>query len=464
MFERLTAVCMACGLALLSLNAEARVAAEEAARLGKDLTFYGAERAGNSAGTIPAWDGGITTQQIPKAYTRRGMHHPDPYADDKMLYTITAANMEQYADLLPEGIKALLKTYPDTFSVPVYPSHRSASAPQWVYDNIKKNAQTAELVDGGSGFQNGYGGVPFPIPRNGAGQFDPLMILWNHLTRWRGIYVIRSSSDASVQRNGTYTLVTSTQEADFLYYHREGSFAKLNNVMLYYMGFVKSPARLAGGGVLVHETLDQAREPRSAWGYNAGQRRVRRAPVLAYDTPIAPADGLMTADDLDMFNGAPDRYDWTFLGKKEMLIPYNSYQLNSPQYKYDNLLQKGHINPAATRFELHRVWVVEGKLKAGQRHIYGRRTFYLDEDSWNIAVADQYDARGELWRVSVSYLMNYYEVPVLWTALDVYHDLQSRRYFATLLDNEEEQMLDFQDVPPPDGYFSPQSLRRRSTR
>lgn len=449
---------MMCGSAL------AKVPAEEAARLGKDLTPYGAERAGNKEGTIPAWDGGITQDKIPASYNRRGMHHPDPFADDKMLYKVTAANMAQYEDQLPAGLKGLLKTYPDTFYIPVYPSRRSASAPQWVYDNIRKNATTAELVDGGTGFRDAYGGVAFPIPENAQGKVDPLMILWNHITRWRGIYVVRSSSDASVQSNGSFNLVTSQQEVDFVYYHKDGSFKDLDNNLIYFMSFVTSPARLSGGAVLVHETLDQTKQPRSAWGYNAGQRRVRRAPNLSYDMPVATADGLMVADELDMFNGSPDRYDWTFLGKKEMLIPYNNYRLNSPQYKKSDLLTRGHINPEATRFELHRVWVIEGRVKQGQRHIYARRTFYLDEDSWAIAVADQYDARGDLWRVNLSYLVNYYEVPTLWSALDVYHDLNAQRYYVGFLDNEESSLLQFSDEPPPDGYFSPQSLRRRGKR
>lgn len=463
MYKSIHGIALACGLSICSGIALAKVSPEEAAQLGKSLTPYGAERAGNKDGSIPAWDGGITKDRIPANYQHKAKH-PDPYADDKILYTITAANLAQYEDRLPAGIKALLKTFPETYSVPVYPSRRSASAPQWVYDNIAKNAVTAELVASGNGFAHAYGGVPFPIPRNAQGQVEPLMILWNHLTRWRGIYVIRSSADASVQRNGAYNLVTSQQEVDFLYYHRNGSFDQLNNQLLYFLSFVKAPARLAGSAVLVHDTLDQTKEPRSAWGYNAGQRRVRRAPNLAYDTPVASADGMMTADDLDIFNGAADRHDWTFLGKKEMIIPYNNYRLNSPEFKYDDLLKPGHINPEATRFELHRVWVIEGKLKKGQRHLYSRRTFYLDEDTWNIAVADQYDARGDLFRVSVSHLMNYYEVPVPWTALDVYYDLTSQRYFAGFLDNEEQGSLEFHDEPPADGYFSPQSLRRRSKR
>lgn len=463
MLKRSLVVLAVCCLAGVSASSWARVSAEEAQKLGKELTPYGAEKAGNKDGSIPAWDGGITEKNQPADY-RRGKRHPDPYASDKMLFKITADNMDQYASQLPEGVKALLKTYPESYSVPVYPSHRSASAPQWVYDNIARNALTAELSNQGNGFTNAFGGVPFPIPHNDKGQVEPQMILWNHITRWRGVYVVRHSSEVSVQASGAYSLVSSQQEVDFLYYHRDGNFKSLNNKLLYYTSSLKAPARLAGNAVLVHDTLDSVAEERSAWGYNAGQRRVRRAPNIAYDTPVASADGLMTADDLDMFNGAGDRHDWKFIGKKELLIPYNNYRLNSADYKYKDLLHKGHINPDATRFELHRVWVVEGTVKKGQRHIYARRTFYLDEDSWNIVLADQYDARGELWRVSMSYLMNYYEVPVLWTALDVYHDLRAKRYYVSFLDNEEDTTLDFQDVSPGESYFSPQALRRRGRR
>ncbi|HCR1632288.1 DUF1329 domain-containing protein, partial [Pseudomonas aeruginosa] len=206
------------------------------------------------------------------------------------------------------------------------------------------------------------------------------------------------------------------------------------------------------------------KEPRQAWGYNAGQRRVRRAPNLAYDTPIAAADGLRTADDTDMFNGAPDRYDWKLLGKKEIYIPYNNYKVSSPEVKYEELLKPGHLDPQYTRYELHRVWVVEGTLKPGARHIYSKRTLYLDEDSWSAAVVDQYDGRGELWRVSMAYLKNFYDLPYTWSALDVFHDLQARRYHVQNLDNEEPGTIDFTQAIPDDSYFKPSALRRRGTR
>ncbi|TBU90616.1 DUF1329 domain-containing protein [Phytopseudomonas dryadis] len=456
MLKKHALVGTAIALILLAGHTRAALSPQDAAQLGSSLTPFGAEKAGNAAGSIPEWTGGLT--QAPAGYQGSGHHHVDPFADDKPLFTISKANLEQYRANLTPGQIALFETYPDSYQMPVYPSRRSASAPQWVYDNTLKNATSARLLDGGNGFADAYGGIPFPIPRNG------IEALWNHIARYRGNYIVRRASEVAVQRNGAYSLVTSQQEALFKFYDPKGSYANLNNILFYYLSFTRSPARLAGGAVLVHETLDQVKEPRQAWGYNAGQRRVRRAPNLAYDTPIAAADGLRTADDTDMFNGAPDRYDWTLVGKKEIYIPYNNYRLTSPAVRYKDLLQVGHLNPAFTRNELHRVWVVEGTLKPGARHIYSKRTLYLDEDSWQAAVVDQYDGRGELWRVSVAYLKNYYELPTTWSALDVFHDLQARRYHVQNLDNEEANTIDFSQATPGDSYFTPAALRRRGTR
>jgi hypothetical protein len=455
MLKKLSLISATVALALSASSALASVSAQEATKLGTSLTPFGAEKAGNAAGTIPAWTGGIT--QAPAGY-KSGQHHLDPFPEDKPLFTITKANLDKYKANLTPGQIALFNAYPDSFQMPVYQTRRSGSAPQWVYDNTLKNATTAKLLDGGNGFADAYGGIPFPIPQNGV------EALWNHITRYRGSYIVRRASEVAVQRNGDYSLVTSQQEARFKYYNPQGSYADLNNILFYYLSFTKSPARLAGGATLIHETLDQVSEPRQAWGYNAGQRRVRRAPNLAYDTPIAAADGLRTADDTDMFNGAPDRYDWKLIGKKEIYIPYNNYKVSSPEVKYKDLLQPGHLNPAVTRNELHRVWVVEGTLKSGARHIYSKRTLFLDEDSWQAAVVDQYDGRGELWRVSMAYLKNYYDLPTTWSALDVFHDLQARRYHVQNLDNEEPTTIDFTQATPDDGYFKPSALRRRGTR
>ena len=456
MLKKHTLMGAAIALALSAGSVLAAVSPQEAAKLGTSLTPMGGEKAGNAAGTIPAWTGGITSK--PAGYTKPGQHHPDAFPEDKPLYTITKANLDQYKANLTPGVIALFNAYPNSFRLPVYPTRRSGSAPQWVYDNTAKNAVNAKLVEGGNGFVDAYGGVPFPIPQNGV------EALWNHVARYRGSYIVRRASEVAVQRNGDYTPVTSQQEALFRFYNPKGSAAELNNTLFDYLSFTKSPARLAGGAVLVHETLDQVKEPRQAWGYNAGQRRVRRAPDLAYDAPISAADGLRTADDTDMFNGAPDRYEWKLVGKKEVYIPYNNYKVTAAGVKYKDLLQVGHLNPDLTRWELHRVWVVEGKLKAGARHIYSKRVLFLDEDSWQAAEVDQYDGRGDLWRVSVAYLKNFYELPTTWSALDVFHDLQARRYHVQNLDSEESGTIDFSQPLPDDGYFKPAALRRRGTR
>ena len=442
-------------LVLCTGCAVAAVSASEAGKLHTTLTPMGAEKAGNAAGTIPAWTGGLT--QAPAGY-KSGQYRTDPFSTDKPLFTITKANLEQYKANLTAGEIGLFNTYPDSFQMPVYPTRRTGSAPQWVYDNIFKNATSAKLVEGGYGFLDAFGGVPFPLPQSGV------EALWNHLARYRGTYLVRRPAEAAVQRNGSFTPVTSQYEMLSRYYQQGNSFANLNNTLFYYQTVTKSPARMAGASSLVRETLDQVAEPRLAWTYNPGQRRVRRAPLLAYDTPGNTSDGLRTIDDMDMFNGAPDRYDWTLLGKREVYIPYNNYKASNPELKYQDLIKPGHIAPQYTRYELHRVWVVEGKLKPGARHIYSRRTLYLDEDSWSAAVVDQYDSRGELWRVSMAYLSNLYDLPTTMSVLDVNHDLQSRRYMVQLMENETQGSIDFSQPVPNDEYFSPASLRARGVR
>lgn len=459
MTKKLALIGAALAVSLGATGAQAAVSAAEAGKLGNSLTPLGGEKAGNGS-TIPAWNGGLS--KSPFAGYKSGDHRPDPFASDRAAFTITAQNMNQYADKLAEGEKALFRAYPQTFKMNIYPSRRTAAVPDWVAENSKKCATTAKLKDWG--IDGCFGGTPFPI-LSGNNEEQAQQALWNHILRYRGQYIVRKASAAPVQRNGSYTLNTVQQEIDFVYYHRDvKSVAQLNNIIFYYLSFTTAPARLAGGAVLVWETLDQRKDQRQAWGYNAGQRRVRQAPNLNYDTPIAQADGLITADDVDMYNGTPDKYEWKLLGKKEIYIPYNNFKALQSSVTYKQLLMPGHLNPDYLRYELHRVWVVEGALKKDERHVYSKRRFYIDEDSWNIAVADQYDGRGDLWRVSMAYLTSFYEVPIVWTGMDVYHDLQARRYNVSGLSNEEDKTLDFSLPSPGAEYFTPAALRRRGVR
>jgi len=421
-------------LSLTTTVAWGAVSASEAQRLGEDLTPIGAEMAGNAEGTIPAWEGGI--ESAPAGFEPGG-HHPDPFADDGILFTVTRENMGEYADKLTTGHKALLEKYGDTFKMHVYPTRRSASYPNYVYDATRSNALNARLVEGGNGVEGAIRSVPFPIPKNG------LEIIWNHILRYRGQSALRMLGQAPVTRKGAYTMVMLEDQYFAPYHLPDAVEEKLNNVIIMFVQRVTAPARLAGSILLVHETLNQNKQHRMVWQYNPGQRRVRRAPNVAFDNPGTAADGLRTSDQLDMFNGSPERYDWQLVGKTEMIVPYNAYKLHSADTKYKDIIRPLHMNPDVLRYELHRVWVVEANLKEGVRHVYKRRTFYFDEDSWQALVVDQYDNRDELWRVSEGHAINYYEVPALWTTVDAHYDLQIGRFLAVGLNNQEAFTYDF---------------------
>ena len=444
----------AAAFAVITSLASAAISDSDAARLGNDLTPIGAERAGNAAGTIPAWEGGLTT---PPAGYKRGDHHPDPFAADQPLFTVTADTLAEHREQLTAGHVALLQAYP-TYKMVVYPSRRSAASASSVYDATKRYATSAQLTADGNGFSGAIGGVPFPLPQNG------LEVVWNHLTRYRGIAAVRYIAQAAPLPNGSYTLVQFEDEFLFNYTNPDMTVAELeaNNTLIYYKQAVVAPPRLAGTILLAQETMDQVKEKRRAWVYNAGRRRVTRAPDVAYDAPGTASDGQRTTDQFDMFNGAPDRYDWKLVEKREILVPYNSYRLHSNELKYDDIIRPKHINQELARYELHRVWVVDATLKPGTRHLYARRTFYIDEDSWQILAADQYDSRGQMWRVSEAHCINYYEVPVFWSTLEVHTDLQSGRYLAVGLDNETK-MYDFSVQRTP-ADFTPDSLRRSGVR
>lgn len=440
-------------LLLASGSVFAAVSAEEAAKLGQSLTPIGAEKAGNAAGTIPAWTGGLT-KAVPGFVP--GGHYPDPYPDDKVLFTIDAKNMAQYKDNLSPGQMALLQRYPN-WKMKVYPTRRSAAFPQGVYDETKANATKVKLVAGGNGFEGATGGVTFPIPQNG------LEAIWNHMTAYKGELYATSWAQAAVTANGNYNLVRFDYEYDFIYgsQNRKPE-QRSSDLLFYFLQTIKDPPRLAGGILLVHEYANQVANPRKAWTYNPGQRRVRLAPNVAYDNPGTASDGLRTNDDFLMFNGATDRYDWKLIGKKELYIPYNSYKISGPSLKIKDVLQAGHVNPEPARYELHRVWVVEANLKAGTSHVYKRRTFFLDEDSWVIHVQDKYDNRDQLWRVDELHTTQFYDVPFLNVALEVKHDLQSGRYIAMNVRNEDTKI--YQPINRTPSDFTPNALRDKGTR
>ena len=417
---------------LLSGTAIAKTSPDQQALLGNELTPFGAIRAGNGK-DIPDWSGnaGETLSQEP-------------------LFLITGENYKQYELNLTAGQMALFEHYPESFKMPVYSSQRTFIAPKQVYTNTANNALTSTLNEDGSGFDNARAGIPFPIPESA------LEVYFNHISRWRGKQIKSTTTDAVVLKNGKFSLLTRKSVVRFDFYN-EGS---QSEYFISLISRVIAPSSQAGNGILVLEPLDQLNRDRLAWFWDSGRRRNVRAPNIAYDTPVQTADSLRTADDTDLINGSPDRFNWQLLEKREIYIPYNNQKLSSKELKYKDILKKNHINPEHTRYELHRVWVIRASLKSEWRHIYSQRDFYLDEDSWQVVVADQYDKAGELWRVSMSYPKHYEDMPGLLTVVNVYHDLHSQRYNVTGLQNERRTGNEFNGKIAKDNLFTPSGLRR----
>ena len=144
----------------------AKVPVEQAERLGKDLTCTGAIKAGNKEGTIPAFTGKWKGAPPSVKHEHASGEHPvDIYADEKPLFSITAENMEQYAEKLSPGQQAMLKKYAGTYRIPVYTGHRDFSYTDEVCALIKKNALESEVGEDGLSLKKGYlGAMNFPIP------------------------------------------------------------------------------------------------------------------------------------------------------------------------------------------------------------------------------------------------------------------------------------------------------------
>lgn len=438
----------------LALSANAAVSPDEAAKLKSTLTPMGAERAGNASGTIPAWTGGMakdaTTVDSDGFYA-------DPFAGEQPLYIVTASNKDQYGHLLTDGQNAMFSRYPETYKLRVFTTNRSATVPQFVFDAVARNAVNTTLAEGGNGLVNFDTAYPFPIPHNG------LEVIWNHITRYRGGSFTRVIAQATPQANGSNTMVVLQDAFSFATSLTDYGPRVSKNLMFCYTQRTLSPSRLAGDIMLVHENINQFIEPRAAWLYNAGQRRVRRAPQVAYDGPAFSADGTRVADNYDLYNGSPDRYNWKLIGKRELLIPYNNFAIASRDVKYKDIIQAGHINQDLVRYEVHRVWEVEATIKDGQRHVYAKRRFFINEDNWQAAEIDHYDGRGGLWRVAEAIAIQRFDHEVPGFAIETLYDLQNGRYMALGMTNEERQNYDF-NFRASSADFTPSALRAAGIR
>lgn len=435
---------------MMSMPATAKVSAEEAARLGQDLTRHGAEKAGNAEASIPEYAGGL-----PRQGNVAGEYPVNPEIEaEKPLFTITQANMDEHLDKLTVGHQELLRRYPDSYKMNVYQTHRTVSWPEHILKATKRNATEAFMI-GTDALKNAVHGIPFPMPSSGA------EVIWNHKTRWRGHSVRRYNNQAIIQLNGTHQISKLIEDVTFPYTNSDYN-GKSEGILLYYLSEILAPPRNAGQLLLVHEASDQTVQIRNAWIYNPGLRRTRRAPNVSYDNPYEGTDGNQFNDQVDMFNGAMDRYRWKLVGKKEMYVPYNSYKIGSPKVKYEDIIVPRHINSELARFELRRVWIVDSTLREGTSHTFGRRTFYVEEDSWAINSVDCYDRRGGLYKFQEAHQTFTQNVQAVGGVPEVIYDFQSGRYFMTALANEDKPN-DF-SITYDDRYFTPRSLRKKARR
>lgn len=434
--------------------AQAAVSAEEAAKLKTTLTPLGGERAGNKDGTIPPWEGG---HPVDASYNSAAI--PDLFVKDKPLFTITPQNAAQYADKLTEGSQGLLKKYPG-FKIHVYPTRRTAAAPQWVYDNTFKNATRATMDASGErgSFPKGaYGGTPFPIPKNGE------EAIWNHLLRWTSPGYQTTPSLARVTPEGKVISVSqNTAQSRFPYYDSNSNLEKWeadgSHVVVRRVDSFGPPIR-AGEILLQRNKIDDAKS--QTWVYLTGQRRVRRLPLTCCDVPSPVAGGILNFDEVEVYSSSIGRYDWKLVGKREMYVPYNTNSYHQAT-SLDQVMTASTVNPDFMRFEQHRVWVVEGTLKPGQRHVAPRVRLYLDEDTWIAAAGERWDAQGQLWKVTYNLPTVMPAAPATMVLGYVSYDMIGGGYFgSTYLPRDKQVDL---KASLPDRLFTPESLSGEGVR
>lgn len=416
-------------IAMAASPAWAGVSADEAARLGKDLTPVGAERAGNKEGTIPAWTPAKQSGAL------KGVFPSDPsIQNEKPLLTITSKNLAQYADKVMEGHKELLNRFPATYKMNIYPTHRKVNFPDKILQETVKNATRASL-EGVDNPKGAFVGFPFPIPKSGA---EPV---WNHRVKWRADSVRRYNNQMIVQQDGKFSLTKIVEDVKFYYSNTSEANPpelKPGADFLRYLSETISPPRIAGTFILVHEKAGFGTEGRAAWLYAPALKRIRRAPAVCCDNPYEGTDGHQFYDQVDMYNGVLERFTWKLLGKREMYIPYNAFKIATPPTKYADIAKPNHANADLTRYELHRVWVVEADNKPDQRHTFKKRRLYLDEDSWNVVGVDNYDQEGKLMQFQEGHLIPAFNTLTATTVPEIIYHFNSGRYFVTAMINEDQ--------------------------
>jgi hypothetical protein len=366
------------------------------------LTPAGAERGPNKEGTIPAWEGAPSAS----GWTY-GKYRLDAfkYRDDKPLFTIDAGNVEKYANQLSPGQAEVVKTFPG-FKMDVYPSRRTCGIPDFVAENTKKNSGTAKLGEDGWSLKDALvPGFPFVPAHTGT------EAMWNAKMRYRGVAIDYPQIDTAVSpRKGNDEWIEAiSEQTEYFPWGPKGAreLASLPPVEQYVYFAYRAPTALAGQALAITIFLNQP--DTETFYYFPGQRRVRRMPSYAYDSPQIGFENQYTLDEPYVFQGTIDRFNWKLVGKKEVIVPYNSFGAYDFASKFSDVVKTNGLVQSHRRYELHRVYVVEATVKPNTRHIAPKRTYYLDEDSWNLLLAEDYDGQGKIFKVREGYAIPVYE-------------------------------------------------------
>ena len=285
----------------LSVPVLAAVTADEAKQLGSTLLPWGAEKAGNKDGSIPAYTGPI---KPPASFDAKNPKvRPDPYADEKPLFSIDAKNMDKYPGKLAEGTRAMMKKYPG-YRIDVYPTHRTVNYPKLYTDNSIKNATVCKTINDGLQLEGCYAGIPFPVPKNGN------EVMWNRLFKYDGYALMSEGMTGTVvdtQGNNTTTGIATMYIQYPIFDPKRTTPISADEPYEKIRVDYHDPARKAGEKLVVHDSVDMVNVGRRAWSYLPGQRRVKLSPDIAYDTPSPTGGGAGTVDEAAVFYGALDR-------------------------------------------------------------------------------------------------------------------------------------------------------------
>lgn len=430
-------------------------AAPAAASGSGGLTPVGAEQAGNREGSIPPWTGGLTRSQWPAAY-RPGGRLVDPFAADQPLFTITRANLAQYAGRLSAGHQALFAKYPD-YTMPVYATRRSVAFPPAIVEATQANDGKASAPAADS-IKDARLGFPFRQPKSGV------EVMWNHRVRYRGDTLQAQHLQAVVTPTGQLLDFDQVLFRVLFRYSnlRDPGDTDKDNILAYGTVSAAPKGNSPDYVALFHETSNSLVKPRAIWVLIVKYGKMLRIPPVGYDQSFPGTEGIEFLDMFDMYNGLFDRYVWKLAGKRELYVPYNSFRLNDGSRKNAELLTPNHFNQAATRYELHRVWVVEATLRGGATHAFGKRVFYVDEDSWNVLLVENHDPQGALWRFQEGHLLPLYDVQAAFAAPSLTYDLKSGSYFADRLFAESPPLQT--NLPMNDQQFLPAAVKNKYSR